>query len=566
MHKLLSSLALLLIITTSCWAKVNVLVVITDDQGFGDLGLHGNPVIRTPNLDAFGKSSVQLKNFYVSPVCSPTRSSLMTGLYNYRTGVVDTYIGRSMMRPGEFPTLPELLAKSGYQTGLFGKWHLGDNYPMRPEDRGFQQTLWHHGGGIGQPSDPPEGSRYQDPVLVRNGQEVNTRGYCTDVFTDAAIDFIKQNQTKPFFAYVAYNCPHSPYQIAEDLVTPYKKLNLNPDGFPAVGQPWAAKKLNTDEIAKAYAMIENIDTNFARLLKTLDDLKIADDTLIIFLTDNGPGGVRFNGGLRNRKGTVYDGGIRVPCFVRWPQRWKAKSVDTPAAHIDLTPTVLQACSVPLPAAQDGRSLLPILDDPKANWAERTLYFQWHRGDVPERYRGFAARGPRYKLVQAAAGDKFKPQFELFDLQQDPFEQRDLSQAKPELVEQLKQSYSKWFDDVTAKGFTPPRIILGSKVEPKSRLTRQDWRGSEANWTPQSRGHFEVETAEPGTYSFKVICNSPVKEFRLLIGDKSLTAVATEPTKQQIFEAKLPKGPLRLAAEVLRNGTTVGAEYIEVERK
>src|SRR5262245_6205748 len=253
--------------------RPNVLLVITDDQGYGDLGVHGNPIVRTPNLDAFAKQSTWLKNFYVSPVCSPTRSSLLTGLYNYRTGIVDTYLGRSLMRPG-IPTLADQLSKAGYRTGLFGKWHLGDNYPLRPEDRGFQHTLWSQGGGLAQPSDPPDqdpATAYFNPMLKKDGKEVKTKGYCTDVFTDAAIDFIRKSEGQPFFAYVAYNAPHAPYQVPDKWVEPYAYRDLTAAGFPKVGQPWAGTKDNSAEIAKAYGMIENVDTNFARLLKTLDD-------------------------------------------------------------------------------------------------------------------------------------------------------------------------------------------------------------------------------------------------------------------------------------------------------
>src|SRR5262245_31476304 len=192
-------------------ARPNVLVVIADDQGYGDLGCHGNPILKTPNLDAFAKRSVQLTHFYVSPVCSPTRSSLMTGRYNYRTGIIDTSTGRSLMYTDEV-TLAEMLRDAGYRTGLFGKWHLGDNYPLRPQDQGFQEVLMHRGGGIAQPSDPPGGSSYTDPVLFRDGVAQKCKGYVTDVLTDAAIRFIDAKSDKPFFAYVAFNCPHSPFQ------------------------------------------------------------------------------------------------------------------------------------------------------------------------------------------------------------------------------------------------------------------------------------------------------------------------------------------------------------------
>src|SRR5262245_2707587 len=187
----------------------NVLVIITDDQGHGDLGFHGNPKIRTPHLDQLARQSVQLTYFYVSPVCSPTRSSLMTGRYNYRTGVVDTFLGRSLMYPDEV-TLAEMLGAAGYRTGIFGKWHLGDNYPMRPIDQGFQEALVLRGGGIGQPSDPPGGSSYFDPVLQHNGRQEKKAGYCSDVYTDAALEFIKAGSDRPFFVYLPFNCPHAP--------------------------------------------------------------------------------------------------------------------------------------------------------------------------------------------------------------------------------------------------------------------------------------------------------------------------------------------------------------------
>src|SRR5262245_61009641 len=201
--------------------RPNVLHVSTDDQGHGDLGVHANPKIRTPHLDAFAKQGVRLTHFHVSPVCSPTRASLLTGRYNYRTGVVDTFIGRSLMHSDEM-TLAEMLRSAGYRTGIFGKWHLGDNYPLRAIDQGFQEALVLRGGGIAQPSDPPGTSSYFDPVLQHNGKEVKTKGYCSDVFTDAAMKFIAAEQDRPFFCYLAYNAPHGPFQVPDDYLAPYK--------------------------------------------------------------------------------------------------------------------------------------------------------------------------------------------------------------------------------------------------------------------------------------------------------------------------------------------------------
>src|SRR5262249_41386816 len=226
-----------------------------------------------------------------------------------------------------------------------------------------------------------------------------------------------------------------PFQVPERFAAPYKKLDLTTNGFPKVGQPWDAKKLNTEDIANAYGMIENVDGNFARLLKALDDKNLAENTIVVFLTDNGPGGIRWNAGLRNRKGTVYEGGIRVPCYVRWSQAAKGlREVDTPLAHIDVTPTLLEAVGVKADGPFDGRSFLRMLTGGPGNWPGRTLFFQWHRGDAPDKFRAFAARGPRYKLVQAAGVQpnmKWDPKFELFDIQADPFETKDLATEKPE---------------------------------------------------------------------------------------------------------------------------------------
>src|SRR5262245_53565112 len=447
MSKLLAPIALLLFgVGSTAAARPNVLIVITDDQGFGDLGLHGNPVLKTPNIDAFAKQGTQLTHFYVSPVCSPTRSSLLTGRWNYRTGVVDTFVGRSMMHPDEV-TLAETLRDAGYRTGLFGKWHLGDCYPMRPQDQGFQEVLMHRGGGISQPSDPPGGSSYMDPILFHNGKQTKYTGYCTDVFTDSAIEFITAKRDQPFFAYVAFNCPHSPFQVQEADWKPYKGIDLGPNAFPKVGSPWAAKKLNEEEIGRAYGMIANVDMNFGRLLA-----KVPDDTLVIFLTDNGPGGVRWNAGLRNRKGTVYEGGIRVPFYIRWKgQIPEGRKENTPAAHIDITPTVLQACGVPAPEGvkMDGRSVWPLLRGGPGNWPDRHLFFQWHRGDVPEPDRACAVRGPRYKLVQAAGAPvgKYTPKSELFDIPNDPFEEKDLAAQMPDVVRELQERHNDWYQDV-----------------------------------------------------------------------------------------------------------------------
>jgi arylsulfatase A-like enzyme len=545
--------------------RPNVLIVITDDQGFGDLGCHGNPILKTPTIDAFAKQATELTNFYVSPVCSPTRSSLLTGRYNYRTGVVDTFLGRSMMHPDEV-TLAEMLRDAGYRTGLFGKWHLGDNYPMRPQDQGFQEVLMHRGGGIAQPSDPPGGSTYADPVLFRNGKQEKFKGYCTDVFTDAAIKFIGSDTTKPFLAYVAYNCPHAPYQVQGKDWQPYKGIDLGPDAFPKVGSPWAGKKLNQEEIGKAYWMIANIDWNFGRLLA-----KVPDDTIVIFMSDNGAGGVRWNAGLRNRKGTVYEGGIKVPFFVRWKGHIaEAKKLDRPAAHIDLTPTILGLLNVRAPAGvkMDGRSLVPFLLGQMTDWLDRTLFFQWHRGDVPELGRAFAARGPRYKLVQAAGVNpgKYMPKYELFDLTNDPFEEKDLAAEKPEVVRDLRAQYEAWFADVkSTRNFVGPRIHLGSDQEPVTVLTRQDWRGPKAGWGPTSEGYWDLFVERPGKYRVTLDFDTATEDRRALVDNGKVRDKVDVPAgrTRAVIEMPMFKGATKLEAWI-EGKDRIGAKFVEAE--
>jgi arylsulfatase A-like enzyme len=537
--------------------RPNILLIITDDQGYGDLGVHGNPKLHTPHLDRLAGQSVQFARFYVSPVCSPTRASLITGRYNYRTGVVDTYLGRSLMHPDE-TTLAELLASAGYRTGLFGKWHLGDNYPMRAMDQGFQETLALNGGGIGQPSDPVGGESYFDPLLRRNGQWVKTKGYVSDVITDATLEFISAQPQRPFFAYLAFNAPHTPLEVPAPLYAKYQAMNLRPADFPGInitgGHSFPAN-FDPDVTAKIYGMVENVDDNIGRLLRRLDDLKLTRDTIVIFMTDNGPQQPRYNAGMFQRKGTVYEGGIRVPFFVRWPAQFAAgRKVLEPAAHIDVVPTLLDACGVKKPARVrfDGVSLLPLLKGTREQLPDRTLFAQWHRGDAPEAYRAFAARNRQYKLVQAAGQNDgaWTPAFKLYDLQRDPFETKDLAAERPEIVAQLKQAYAAWFKDVTSgRDYQQPaRIFLGAPQENPVRLTRQDWRGPLASWDARGLGHWEVNVARVGRYDItaRLAKLNQAGTAQLVIGSVRQQQIVPAGATQVIFrDVQLPRGAARL---------------------
>ncbi len=555
--------------------RPNVILIITDDQGHGDLGFHGNPKIKSPNIDRLARESTRFVNFYVSPVCAPTRASLMTGRYNYRTGVVDTYLGRAMMHPDEV-TLAEMLSRAGYRTGIFGKWHLGDNYPMRPMDQGFEESLIHFGGGIGQPSDPavPGGSSYFDPVLQRNGKQVKTKGYCSDVYTDAAINFITENRNKPFFTYLAFNAPHTPLQVPEGYIEQYKGMKLDRSEFPSTGHPLPAN-VDSDTTAKVYGMVTNIDDNLGRLFSKLEELRIADNTILIFMTDNGPQQPRYNSGMLRRKGSVHEGGIRVPFFVRWPGVLEGnRTVDRIAAHIDVVPTLLELCNVSKPrtVSFDGISLRPLLKGERADWPDRTLYFQWHRGEQPELYRAFAARTERYKLVQpegANDNQKWARNFKLYDMDRDPLEFKDIAAVHPDIAERMRRDYEAWFKSVSGtRGYAPPRIHLGAQQENPVTLTRQDWRGPRAGWTPTSLGHWEVRVTKTGTYDlnlrFDPVIAASIIHFTLggVILQHHLLPGAVEHTFKSV---RLTTGLSKLEGWIARDGKTTGVNYVDVKR-
>lgn len=531
----------------------NVLLIMTDDQGWGDVGFHGNPQLKTPHLDRLAAQSAELTQFHVCPVCSPTRASLMTGRYNYRTGAIDTYLGRATMASEE-TTLAEMFSAAGYRTGIFGKWHLGDNYPSRAIDQGFEESMVHRGGGIGQPADPP-GNSYFDPVLMQNGHAVKTQGYCSDVFTDAAMRFIAEHRRERFFAYLAFNCPHTPLQVPQEYHQRYQGMSLD------------------DETAKVYGMIANIDDNLGRLFARLEELDLDEDTIVIFLTDNGPQSRRYNGILNDLKGSVHDGGIRVPCLVRWPGKiGPGRKISQVAAHIDLAPTLLEACRVERPAgvALDGVSLLPLLRGEQTSLPERMLFFQWHRGDEPQQYRACAVRSTRYKLVQPAGRDgqaQFTPAWALYDMEIDPGEQHNIIDAETQRAATMKAAYEKWFADVGGtRGYHPPRITIGTRHENPLTLTRQDWRGPRAGWSGNSLGYWDVEIDAAGKYDITVrfeAQKSP-STARLRIGQVEVTQSLGAGSDRARFDSvTLQRGPARLEASIDRSDNAVGVQYVDI---
>ena len=565
--------------------RPNVVLIMTDDQGFGDLGINGNPIIRTPNIDRMARASARMENFYVSPVCAPTRACLMTGRYNYRTRCIDTYIGRAMMDPDEV-TIAELLGRAGYATGIFGKWHLGDNYPMRANDQGFEEALVHRGGGIAQPSDPPGGGSYFDPLLFHNGKQVKAKGYCTDVYFRAGLEWIEHQQKagRPFFCYLPTNCPHSPFQVRPEDLALYENVDLSNERFPQKVGHSLPKKTNTATVAKMYGMISNIDDNVGRLFAKLDALDLTRDTIVIFMTDNGPAGPpRYKAGMKGAKAHVHEAGVRSPFFVHWPARLKpGHSSDRIAAHIDVLPTLLEVCGARKPSdlQLDGKSLLPLLEGKPIDWPERTIFIQSHRGNAPIRYHHFMARAQDWKLLNASGFGKEKfvgpPKFELYDMANDPLEMKDLAAERPEIVADLKRRYEQWFADVCAtRGFDPPRIHLGTTHENPVTLTRQDWRrvSSGNGWAPTALGHWEVTVATPGSYTIQ--CRFPPEK----VGRHDMPGTArlevagltrTVPLKPNApgcrFDAvPLPRGDARLIVRLEHAGKVKGVYQIDVAK-
>lgn len=547
-----------------------MLFVICDDLALGDLACHGNPHVRTPHLDAVHGQSTRLTRYCSGPVCTPARAALMTGRYPYRTGAIDTYLGRSMLHPDEV-TLAEVLRRAGYATCLSGKWHLGDCHPMRPEDKGFAEALYHLGGGLRQPAnhDYPDDS-YFNPLLMHNGQPQRHDGYCSDVFTDHAISFIEAQRRKPWFCYLAFNAPHSPFEVDEALAEPYRDA-----GLP---EAWA----------RLYAMVENIDTNVGRVLGKLDELGLAEDTVVIFTSDHGPcgsanvdGQPRYNAGLRGIKGGVYEGGLRVPCFVRYPKRIGAGTdVDRIANPIDWLPTLASLCGatrrVPGDRAIDGVDLTPLLvgEASASDWPDRELFVQWHRGDVPRRYRNCAVITQRYKWCRPGESGVD----ELYDVEADPCETMDLSGSMPEHGEAMRAAYDAWFDDVSrtrgqtpAENFAPPRIIVGSDASRRVVLSQQDWRSEQGEhfMDDTKRGHWLIDVAAEGPYDITVRLpgGESGPELVLACGRRSLHAnLASEQVTVRFANITLPTGPQRLDCYRLRADRREGVRFVEIERR
>ena len=505
----INKIIFLLILFVSCTKQVeqkpNIILIITDDQGYGDIGYNGNPHIKTPNLDLLATNSMRFNNFYVSPVCAPTRSSLLTGRYSLRTGVTDTYNGGAMMSNDEI-TLAEILKENNYQTGIFGKWHLGDNYPFRPTDQGFHESLIHLSGGIGQVGDFTnyyKGNRsYFDPILWHNNEQKKYEGYCSDIFTDEAIKFIEENKSNQFFCYLSFNAPHTPLQVPDKYYDLYK--NVDPSVI-SESEKISMTEKNVLDAKRIYGMVTNIDDNVGKLVSKLKELNIDQNTILIFMTDNGPQQFRYVSNLRGLKSSVYNGGIKVPFYLSYPKIHDAGlDIDNFSAHIDVLPSLLDLCDIETPKniKIDGKNFL------NKSTEERSFFSYWTRKS-PELYQNMSLNKGNYKLVGNTNYDSPIERFELFDIDNDPYEMENLIENKKELAIQMKLEMDNIYNElINSKNIkNKPRIIIGSEFENPTYLNRNDASGQRGIWAQNEIFGFWRIKALSGKYNFRFKFNN-----------------------------------------------------------
>ncbi len=551
-------------------SRPNVILIMTDDQGYGDLACHGNPILKTPNLDRLHAESVRMTDFHVSSFCTPTRAALMTGRDPGRAGAYRTSSGRTMLHPDE-RTMADVFSHAGYSTGMIGKWHLGDNAPHRPQDRGFREAVWHRSGGVGQASDH-WGNDYFDDSFERNGKFEKFEGYCTDVFFREAGRFIERNKQNPFLLYLALNAPHAPYRVDPKWSEPYEG-----------SVKWAGAP-------QFYGMIANLDYNVGLLRAQLEESGLAENTIVIFMTDNGTangatfdglnseatGG--FNAGMRGRKSSVYEGGHRVPCFIRWPAGGVVggRDVASLAAHLDILPTLAELCGIELPAAHqpDGISFAGQLRNPEAPPRRRHLVMQFYGGPgfdaPPGAWEYSCVMQDRWRLINGK---------ELYDLARDPAQRNDLSAAHPAIVAELRAVYAPFWKSVAPR-MTPVSIDLGNPANNPTVLCSQDWYLPKGNppWNfaaiaklPQVTGPWMVEVKKAGRYrltlrQWPAEAGKPVEAIRakLRIAGQERESAVEPGTKGVVFELDLPAGKTELTTWLYtKNGTAGGAYFTEV---
>jgi len=478
--------------------KPNIILIMTDDQGYGDLACHGNPWIKTPEMDKLHHESVRFTDFHVGTTCAPTRSGLLTGRNCNEVGVWHTIMGRNFLRQDEV-TLADILKDNGYRTGIFGKWHLGDNYPYRPEDRGFEEALIHGGGGVGQTPDYWNND-YFDDTYFRNGQPEKFEGYCTDIWFSEALTFIESKKEESFFCYIAPNAPHGPFHVPQKYIDMYNKIEDIPN-------------------PNFYGMITNIDENLGILRDRLKQWNIDENTILIFMTDNGssagiqldeasfPSGKGYNAGMRGKKGSAYEGGHRVPFFIHWPKGGLAhgKNVDYITSYTDVLPSLLDLCGIDysLKLPFEGESLVSLMKDPESRWKSRTIITDTQRKEFLVKWKDASIMTDTYRLIRGE---------ELYDHMVDGGQTMNIADQHPEIVEALRKEYELWWERVSQRSDEINPIPVGFDENPVT-LTCHDihtdnekmpaWNQTQVRQNKNPNGFWIIDVKEKGTFSIEL---------------------------------------------------------------
>ncbi|WDE96486.1 arylsulfatase [Lentisphaera profundi] len=570
---LITSLLFIASLSSFAAERPNIVLILTDDQGYGEVAAHGNEIIQTPEMDKLYHEGVRLDNYHVNSICSPSRAALVTGRYASRVGVWHTLGGRNIIRKDE-KTMADHFSTAGYTTGMVGKWHLGDNAPYRPEDRGFQDVFRIGGGSIGQLPDYWKNNLW-DGHYWHNDQWVKTKGFCTDVQFDYAIDFIEKNQQKSFFLFVSTTAPHSPTGADKKYLEPYEKAGLDKG------------------ICAFYGMVTNIDDNIGRLRNKLRELKLEENTIVIFCSDNGSAcdkkGDSFNGGMNGKKGSLYDGGHRVPCFLYWPKGgWVGgKQLDQLTAHIDLLPTLLAACAIKdsLGVKFDGIDLQQIIANP-AKKLSRTLITENKANKRDQKFQHGVILHDDWRLIEGE---------QLFDIQSDFPQKENVAKDHSETVKMMRDSYSAWYQEIKGRfdELTPIEIsseeveLYSMDLYPNETTAEKGkvvWNQKGVSKGEQYRGFWALDIKETGQYKISLrrwphylkaslttdgdskTKALSIKSATLTYAGKTLTTKLNPQSEQADFQVDLAAGSQKLQAEFIdAKGKAFSAYYVYIQK-
>ncbi len=588
----------------SAGEKPNVIIVMTDDQGYPDLSAHGNPVLETPNMDSLHAGSVRLSDFHVAPMCTPTRGQLLTGIDAAKNGAINVSAGRTLLRP-ELPTIANFYKEAGYRTGIFGKWHLGDNYPFRPSDRGFEETLWFPSSHINSTPDVWNND-YFDDTFTHNGKLTEYKGYCTDVFFREAISWMqdRKNADETFLTYLPTNAAHSPYWVPKEYTEAMEKKVAEAE---AAGVIKGRSPERRSDLIKFLAMIQNVDDNIGKLDQFLKESGLYENTILVFLTDNGSTLAEsyYPAGMRGKKTQLWEGGHRVPCFIRWPEG-KLKhgaDVDGLTEVQDLLPTLLQLSEIETESKFDGIDLTAALRGTEPVDPDRTVIINYSR--MPFGYEYPAPDSPSI-MRRDMAGVLWKrwrliEDRELYNLETDPLQKKNVIAGHALIAEKMRSSLDQWWAEVGEKANEPQRVIIGSDEENPTLLTACEWLDVFIDQQRQVRvadlknGYWELDVAEAGEYEFELrrwpresglalrdgveatqVTDGQLSEgvaldivrARMKIGRYEARRPVKAGDTHVTFTAKLEAGPKRLYTwfDDSQNQQIVGSYYVYVKRK